>query len=121
MKITISEPRNLPKIRDEFFFLHQRFLYILITLGPIRLFERGECGFRDFFPTGQPCSTFESNIAYTLRFMIDTKVWTTCREYSEITLPQVVGMNWIEIPAGQYKLVSEKDKKSTCQIELKVR
>ncbi|KAG2748452.1 hypothetical protein P692DRAFT_201790083 [Suillus brevipes Sb2] len=86
MKITISEPRNLPKIRG--------------------LFERGECGFRDFFPTGQPCSTFESNIAYTLRFMIDTKV---------------VGMNWIEIPAGQYKLVSEKDKKSTCQIELKVR
>ncbi|KAG2053704.1 hypothetical protein BDR06DRAFT_952548 [Suillus hirtellus] len=86
MKLTISEPRNLPKIRG--------------------LFERGECGFRDLFPTGQPCSTFESNIAYTLRFMIDTKV---------------VGMNWIEIPAGQYKLVSEKDKKSTCQIELKVR
>ncbi|KAG1741100.1 DNA polymerase family B-domain-containing protein [Suillus lakei] len=83
MKLTISEPRNLPKIRD-----------------------KGECGFRDFFPTGQPCSTFESNIVYTLRFMIDTKV---------------VGMNWIEIPAGQYKLVSEKDKKSTCQIELKVR
>ncbi|KAG2070221.1 hypothetical protein BDR04DRAFT_1100449 [Suillus decipiens] len=86
MKITISEPRNLPKIRG--------------------LFERGECGFRDFFPTGQPCATFESNIVYTLRFMIDTKV---------------VGMNWIEIPAGQYKLVSEKDKKSTCQIELRVR
>lgn len=38
-----------------------------------------------------------------------------------MTLLQVVGMNWIEIPAGQYKLVSEKDKKSTCQIELKVR
>ncbi|KAG1886473.1 DNA-directed DNA polymerase [Suillus subluteus] len=83
MKLTISEPRNLPKIRD----------------------DGASVGF-ETFPTGQPYSTFESNIAYTLRFMIDTKV---------------VGMNWIEIPAGQYKLVSEKDKKSTCQIELKVR
>jgi DNA polymerase delta subunit 1 len=43
------------------------------------------------------------------------------RKNSKITLLQVVGMNWIEIPAGQYKLVSEKDKKSTCQIELKVK
>ncbi|KAJ8595638.1 hypothetical protein M405DRAFT_871726 [Rhizopogon salebrosus TDB-379] len=86
MKIVLFEPRNLPKIRG--------------------LFERGECGFRDIFPIGQSYPTFESNIVYTLRFMIDTKV---------------VGMNWIEIPAGKYKLVSEKDKKSTCQIELRVR
>ena len=35
--------------------------------------------------------------------------------------PQVVGMNWIEIPAGRYKLLSEEAKRSTCQIELNVR
>ncbi|THH28571.1 hypothetical protein EUX98_g5609 [Antrodiella citrinella] len=51
-------------------------------------------------------NTFESNIAFTLRFMIDTKV---------------VGMNWIEIPAGKYKLKTGKAKKSKCQIELSVR
>jgi len=39
---------------------------------------------------------------------------------SELTYLQVVGMNWIEIPAGKYKLVSKEAKKSTCQIELRV-
>ncbi|KAF8141671.1 DNA polymerase family B-domain-containing protein [Boletus edulis] len=86
MKLTILEPRVLPKVRG--------------------VFERGEISFQDFFVLGQSYSTFESNIPYTLRFMIDTKV---------------VGMNWIEIPAGRYKLLSEEAKRSTCQIELNVR
>ena len=30
-------------------------------------------------------------------------------------------MNWIEIPGGKYTLLSGKDKKSQCQIELNVR
>jgi DNA polymerase delta subunit 1 len=67
-----------------------------------RVFERGQCSYRDMF--GAVVPTFESNIAYTLRFMIDTKV---------------VGMNWIEVPAGNYTLVSAK--KSKCQIEIFVR
>ncbi|CCM00374.1 uncharacterized protein FIBRA_02404 [Fibroporia radiculosa] len=50
--------------------------------------------------------TFESNIAYTLRFMIDTRV---------------VGMNWIEIPAKKYKLIRGEKKRSKCQIELTVK
>ena len=29
-------------------------------------------------------------------------------------------MNWIEVPAGKYKLYSDKNKKSHCQIELGV-
>ncbi|KIK61596.1 hypothetical protein GYMLUDRAFT_42607 [Collybiopsis luxurians FD-317 M1] len=88
LKLTISEPRSLPKVRG--------------------LFERGECAFRGFFSTavGEPYPTFESNIAYTLRFMIDTRV---------------VGMNWIEVPAGKYELVSPEKKKSLCQIEIKLR
>lgn len=36
-------------------------------------------------------------------------------------LSQVVGMNWLEVPAGKYKLLKGKDKKSQCQIELSVR
>lgn len=30
-------------------------------------------------------------------------------------------MNWIEIPAGRYKLLSEEAKRSACQIELNVK
>lgn len=36
-------------------------------------------------------------------------------------LSQVVGMNWIEVPAGKYSLLKGKEKKSHCQIELSVR
>ena len=69
---------------------------------PTRVFERGQCSYQDLFGAAVP--TFESNIAYTLRFMIDTKV---------------VGMNWIEVPAGNYTLVHAK--RSKCQIEISTR
>lgn len=39
-----------------------------------------------------------------------------------LVLLQVVGMNWIEVPAGKYTLIPRsKAKKSTCQIELEMR
>ena len=38
-----------------------------------------------------------------------------------LIVPQVVGMNWIEIPAGKYQLVTGKDMRSRCQVELTVR
>ncbi|EGO22139.1 hypothetical protein SERLADRAFT_451027 [Serpula lacrymans var. lacrymans S7.9] len=76
LKLTICDPKTLPKVRD------------------------------NLFPIGQAVSTFESNIPYALRFMIDTKV---------------VGMNWIEIPAGKYKIMPDKEKHSQCQVELRVR
>lgn len=69
---------------------------------PPRVFERAQCTYQELF--GAVIPTFESNIVYTLRFMIDTKV---------------VGMNWIEVPAGNYTLVPAK--KSKCQIEISVR
>jgi hypothetical protein len=69
---------------------------------PPRVFERAQCTCEELF--GAVIPTFESNIAYTLRFMIDT---------------EVVGMNWIEVPAGNYTLVHAK--KSKCQIEISVR
>ncbi|KAI0255835.1 DNA polymerase family B-domain-containing protein, partial [Lactifluus subvellereus] len=84
MKITVTEPRVVP-------------------LFP-RVFERGETNFRNLF--SGPVTTYESNIPFVLRCMIDVKV---------------VGMNWIEVPAGKYTLLKSKDKKSHCQIELSVK
>jgi DNA polymerase delta subunit 1 len=52
LKLTISDPKTLPKVRG--------------------LFERGELQFRDLFP--EPITTYESNIIFVLRFMVDTKV-----------------------------------------------
>ncbi|KAG8749175.1 DNA-directed DNA polymerase delta [Ceratobasidium sp. 428] len=75
----------------------------LIVFVPLRLFERGECSYQDLF-TG-PVLTYESNIAYELRFMIDT---------------HIVGMNWVEVPAGNYDMRVGDRKVSTCQLEFDV-
>ncbi|KAG6813826.1 DNA-directed DNA polymerase delta [Tricholoma furcatifolium] len=37
------------------------------------------------------------------------------------SLPKVVGMNWIEVPAGKYQIVSDAHKQSHCQIEVNIR
>ncbi|KAH8116379.1 DNA polymerase family B-domain-containing protein [Phellopilus nigrolimitatus] len=81
IKIFVLHPKAVPRVRD-----------------------KGECSFRDLFHAETP--TFESNLPYTLRFMVDTKV---------------VGMNWIEVPAGKYKLLSPDKKRSLCQLEFNVR
>ncbi|KAG7093781.1 DNA-directed DNA polymerase delta [Marasmius oreades] len=88
IKITVSSPKWVPKVRG--------------------VFERNECNFRNAFPVrvGESYPTFESNVVFTLRYMIDTKV---------------VGMNWIEVPAGKYKLVAREKKKSHCQIEIEMK
>ena len=83
--------------------------FLKITVSDLRslprvrgAFERGEISFRDLFVAGEPNVSFD-NVAYTLRFMIDH---------------QVVGMNWIEIPAGRYTLRAPNERISRCQIEL---
>ncbi|OBZ73506.1 DNA polymerase delta catalytic subunit [Grifola frondosa] len=96
LKITLGDQRSLPKIRDECLVCDSDSYYP-------RVFERGECRFRDVFSDIVP--TYESNIAYTLRFMIDTRV---------------VGMNWIEVPAGKYKIIKDK-KRSHCQLEISIK
>lgn len=50
LKITIADLKAYPKVRNAF--------------------ERGEVSFRNLFD-GKALTTYESNIAYTLRFMID--------------------------------------------------
>ncbi|KAF8519681.1 DNA polymerase family B-domain-containing protein [Gautieria morchelliformis] len=73
IKITVQDQRSLPKARD------------------------------NLLPRGLFSLDIHSNIPYTLRFMIDTKL---------------VGMNWIEVPPGTYSLY--KDKSSRCQLEFSV-
>jgi DNA polymerase delta subunit 1 len=49
--------------------------------------------------------TYESNIPYALRYMIDASI---------------VGGCWVEIPAGRYSLIHDKSQQSHCQIEVHV-
>ncbi|KIL65558.1 hypothetical protein M378DRAFT_161875 [Amanita muscaria Koide BX008] len=81
IKITVNQAHNVPKVRG--------------------VFEEGQCSFKGLW--SDRVTTFESNIVYPLRFMIDTKV---------------VGMNWIEVPAGKYQVVDKDSKKSHCQLEI---
>ncbi|ORX34769.1 putative delta DNA polymerase [Kockovaella imperatae] len=81
IKITCADAKALPRVKGAF--------------------ERGQIEFNGLFPA--EIMTYESNIAYTLRFMIDT---------------HVVGMNWVEIPGGKYEVLKGDDKKSLCQIEV---
>lgn len=83
-----------------------------------RLFEGGECSFENLFDG--PMSTFESNVAYPLRFMIDTKVSQNNCSPTHLTCDQLVGMNWVEVPAGKYKIVKQNTK-SHCQLEIIMR
>ncbi|KAK4058069.1 DNA-directed DNA polymerase delta [Microbotryomycetes sp. JL221] len=84
LKITMNDLKHYPKVRNAF--------------------ERGDVNFRSLFD-GSATMTFESNIAYSLRFMIDH---------------QIVGMNWIELPKGTYKMRSEREKLSNCQLEIDI-
>lgn len=59
-----------------FFFFFFTFPAVYLTdndfLASLRAFERGQIDFNGLFPP--EILTYESNIAYTMRFMIDTKV-----------------------------------------------
>jgi hypothetical protein len=56
------------EMSDDFFYVN----VLSYLLAFLRVFENGEVSFRGLF--SGPLTTFESNIPYTLRFMIDTKV-----------------------------------------------
>ena len=49
-----------------------------------------------------PCQTFESNVPFLLRFMIDK---------------EISGMNWLTLPARHYTRRPSSTCKSTCQLE----
>mmetsp|Transcript_5646 Transcript_5646/g.21260 ORF Transcript_5646/g.21260 Transcript_5646/m.21260 type:complete len:1105 (-) Transcript_5646:57-3371(-) len=70
-----------------------------------KLFEMGIGipGIRNGVP--QQYMTYESNVLFVLRTMIDS---------------EIVGGSWIELPAGKYNIVPRKDTTSHCQIEVEV-
>lgn len=49
--------------------------------------------------------TYESNLPFTLRYMIDTGI---------------TGMCWVELPANRYEIVERRNKTSICQIEANI-
>ncbi|GJJ11212.1 hypothetical protein Clacol_005444 [Clathrus columnatus] len=95
IKLVVQNQRSLPKVRDN---------SGLTLLNSLRLFEseRDPFRFRDF---NFGNATYESNIPYTLRYLLRHL--------------QIVGMNWIEVPAGKYELVSRKI--SHCQVEISMK
>ncbi|KAK0527699.1 DNA-directed DNA polymerase delta [Tilletia horrida] len=100
LKITVSDLRTLPKIRDEYY-AEQLVVPLLFFCASLRNLERGEVSFRELLKAGEQSQTFE-NIAFTLRFMIDHKI---------------VGMNWLTLKQGEYTVLPEPRKMSLCQIE----
>ncbi|ORY88005.1 DNA polymerase family B-domain-containing protein [Protomyces lactucae-debilis] len=80
VKIVLNDQKHLPKTRNAF--------------------ERGDVSYNGMFP-GQ-IMTFESTLAYELRFMIDTGLF---------------GMSWIEL--AQFETVPAHSRVSICQLEVK--
>jgi hypothetical protein len=71
----------------------------------ICIFEGGRCQYRDLF--NLPERAFESNVGYTLRFMLDTEVrWQKLEESISIYC-RIPGMAWVKVPAKRYTLVTE--------------
>ncbi|CCE62608.1 hypothetical protein TPHA_0C04580 [Tetrapisispora phaffii CBS 4417] len=65
-------------------------------------FEKGYFTYKSWFSNG---TTTYDNIAYTLRLMIDCGI---------------VGMSWITLPKSKYKLITEQNKISNCQLEVSI-
>ncbi|KAI9019821.1 DNA polymerase family B-domain-containing protein [Hyaloraphidium curvatum] len=89
---------------------NQRFAFIKITVAQPkyvavakRLLEGGMT-IPGFGPSGQR-TTFESNISFDMRFMIDFGI---------------VGANWIELPAGKYMIRRKDQQTGNAQLEVDI-
>ena len=73
------------------------------TVNKLRTaFERGHIAYKSWFSSG---TTTYDNIAYPLRLMVDCGI---------------VGMSWITLPKGKYKLVPKAHTLSTAQLEVEI-
>ena len=86
-----------------------KFLKIYVTLpkyvNQLRgLFEKEMVSFQNTYHYFESV-TYESNMPFALRFMIDN---------------DIVGMQWIQIQGGKYTLRRESQKVSNCQFEFDV-
>lgn len=82
------------------------FLKIIMALPrlvapAVRLLERNN----PFSSSNDSIQSYESNIDFEIRFMVDTNV---------------TGCNWIEVPAGSYTVRNQDEMESRCQIEVDV-
>lgn len=82
LKIIVNDPKFINRVR--------------------KLVQMGDANYKQLWPVRKDGILTFDNIAYVLRFMIDTKV---------------AGMSWVEVPAGKYRLISPRDQHSNCQIE----
>lgn len=86
------------------------FLKITLTsptfLAKVRgLIERNEANYKGMWGiVDGGLQTFD-NLQYVLRFMVDK---------------EIVGMSWVEAPAGKYEMMTPRERVSTCQIEARI-
>ncbi|KAI0124213.1 DNA polymerase delta catalytic subunit [Xylariales sp. AK1849] len=67
--------------------------------------EKGDANYKGMWKSADGgIMTFDS-LQYVLRFMVDTKI---------------PGMSWVECPAKSYRLIPEREKQSSCQIEAEI-
>lgn len=82
---------------------YQIFVTTPNTVNKLRTaFEKGYLVHNSWFSSG---TTTYDNIAFTLRMMIDCGI---------------VGMSWITLPKGEYQLVPDHQRVSTCQLEVAI-
>jgi len=94
LKITLTDPKSVPKVRDKFLRVNYPCALRLIAIVLLRLFDRGECEFRGLFEG--ITATYESNIVFTLRFMIDSKV--DCILNNDLNMPYFISSGcWHEL------------------------
>ncbi|EMD90709.1 hypothetical protein COCC4DRAFT_186425 [Bipolaris maydis ATCC 48331] len=82
LKITVTDPKLINRVR--------------------MMVQKGNANYKRLWPAREDGILTFDNIAYVLRFMIDTKV---------------TGMCWVEAPAAKWKMINARDRHSNCQIE----
>ncbi|KAF1937142.1 catalytic subunit DNA polymeras-like protein delta [Clathrospora elynae] len=82
LKITVNDPKMINRVRT--------------------MVQKGNANYKQLWPNREDGILTFDNIAYVLRFMIDTKV---------------AGMCWVEAPAAKYRIINPRERHSNCQIE----
>ncbi|KAI9793911.1 MAG: DNA-directed DNA polymerase delta [Peltula sp. TS41687] len=66
------------------------------------IIEGGDANWRGLWKAADGHVLTFDNIQYILRFMVDTKI---------------SGMSWVEVPPSKYRIISDRERHSQCQIE----
>jgi DNA polymerase delta subunit 1 len=103
----VERVRNLQSLYGYHFGDTRDFIKVYVAMpslvpGLKRLFDDGISVGSSGYVRGQ---TFESNVPYVLRFMIDNNI---------------SGSDWIELPAGKYSAREEVQRVSRCGIEVDI-